>query len=323
VKPQKDFDPADERWLFAGGAAPDARSERIERLLALQRAAPRSTAPRSTAARPSAARTVRAVWLGAAALALAAIGVLWTALGTERGGYRVFSDGQARIVRPGETIETEVEDARLEVGSLGDVRLDGGSRLVVREASRGLHRFFLERGALTASITAEPGAFGVDTPAGSSLDLGCLYHLAVDEQGTTRLEVLVGRVSFEHAASGRYVYVPAGSSCEARVERGPASPVWERADPSWRANVERLDFESAPEENLLALVGSSDDTLALWHLLGAAAASTRAAAWDRLSALVPPPDQARRELFEGPFTESAQAARKLWLRRMDWFTYDA
>ena len=308
------FDAADEAWLFDAGRAPAADSARIERLLALQRRAARPTR-----------RSVRArAWpLAAAALLLAALGAAWFAYSGGSGGYRVWRDGGSERLRLGERLAVGSGGARLEVPGLGHVSLEEGADFSARAGEQGQHRFFLARGTLEATITAEPGAFGVDTPAGSSVDLGCLYRLAVDERGDTRLAVQIGRVAFTHAGSGREVYVPAGASCEAFVARGPHSPAWDSAALGWRELVARLDFDPEPDASALAEVRSSGDTLALWHLLEAAAAPTRAAAYDRLAELEAPPAGVERALVVDtpPGSDAADAARLAWLERMDWFTY--
>ena len=309
-----DLDPRDDAWLFDGGPAPDAASARLERLLALQRGPRRR--PRARL-RPSAF----AALLAAAALAVA-LGALWSARGAR--GYEVrLADGELRL-RPGQRLEAPAGGARLEVADLGDVRLEPGALLQARAAARGRHRFFLERGTLTASITAEPGAFGVDTPAGSSVDLGCLYTLDVDERGETRLAVSLGRVAFRHAGTGRDVYVPAGASLVATVADGPTSPVWDSASEAWRTQVAALDRADDPAPDQLARLASADDTLSLWHLLQAPAAATREAAYDRLLALVDAPREASRAALvdAAPTSVAALAARRAWLERMDWYTFE-
>jgi hypothetical protein len=308
------FDPRDEAWLFDGGPAPDAASARLERLLALQRA------PRRAARRPRRGLVAAAL---AAALALA-LGAIWIGRRAGPSGYEVRLAGGVERLRAGELLETPQGGARLQVAELGDVRLEPGARLVARDAEPGRHRFYLERGTLTASITAEPGAFGVDTPAGSSVDLGCLYTLAVDERGDTQLSVALGRVAFTHAASGRDVYVPAGAALRATVDEGPTSPLWESSTQAWRAEVAELDRAPAPAADQLARLASAGDTLALWHLLQAPAASTRGAAFDRLLELVAAPREvARAAIVEAdPRSAESLAARRAWLARMDWYGFE-
>jgi hypothetical protein len=233
-----------------------------------------------------------------------------------------MADGVGRL-RAGERLVAPDGGARLDVADLGDVRLEPGARLLARAAEPGRHRFFLEQGSLTASITAEPGAFGVDTPAGSSVDLGCLYTLDVDGTGDTRLAVTLGRVSFTHAGSGRDVYVPAGAAMSASVAEGPLSPLWETAGGDWRAVVAELDRAGEPTAAALARLAASEDTLALWHLLQAPSAATRGAAFDRLLELVQPPREvARTTIVDGdPRAQAGAAARRAWLARMDWYSF--
>lgn len=308
------FDARDEAWLFDGGPAPDAASARLERLLALQRT------------RPAAPRKVRRqTWTALAAMLTLAVGGAWLAFGRERAprSYAVrLADGVGRL-RAGERLVAPDGGARLDVADLGDVRLEPGARLLARAAEPGRHRFYLEQGSLTASITAEPGAFGVDTPAGSSVDLGCLYTLDVDAAGDTTLAVTLGRVSFTHARSGRDAYVPAGASMSASVDEGPLSPLWETTSGEWRAAVAELDRAAEPSAAALARLDASEDTLALWHLLQAPSAATRAAAFERLRQLVEPPlEVARAAIVEAdPSALAGAAARRAWLSHMDWSSF--
>ncbi len=316
----EDSDPADEAWLFEGGPAPDSSSARIERLLALH------GHPASRRVRSSWRRSPR-VWLAAAAVVLLGLALALLPGEGHRGAYVVRGPGGRKVVQAGERVETLASSANIEVASIGQLDLEPGSILRVLAREPGRHRFFLERGALVARISAQPRAFQVDTPAGSSVDLGCVYRLDVDGQGLTRLSVDVGRVAFEDASSGRNVYVPQGASCLARPGQGPCSPTFDDADPAWSAAVAELDFAATPQAELLRALEESSDTLGLWHLLGAASAAVRGAAFDRLAVLVPAPPGAAREAIvtsaDARSGSPAHAARRAWLERMPgWYSFD-
>jgi hypothetical protein len=273
----------------------------------------------------------RAALAAAAALLLSAsalLALLGRGSGSrdERPGYAVSGlDGVARLA-VGSWLETGAgERARLEIadtaGRLGTVVLDPGARLRLDERSPERHRLFLERGGIAATILATPGVFQVDTPAGLSVDLGCVYRLEV-EGALTRVAVSTGMVAFE--SHGRRVLVPAGARCRALAGRGPGVPVWAEAE----ALLERLEaLEGAhdpPESEVRATLdllaersGREGSSLSLWHLLAAASEPVRAAAFDRLAGLVPPPARkgGRAALVAGRDPE----LRDAWLQSMPWY----
>ena len=87
-----------------------------------------------------------------------------------------------------------------------------------------------------------------------------------------------------------------------------------------------LDFNVVVGQELLDLVTESDDTLGLWHLLGAAAVDVRATAFDRLATLVPPPKKTSRSAIVASANAragtTAYSSRREWLQMMDWYSHD-
>jgi FecR protein len=207
----------------------------------------------------------------------------------------------------GDRLQTDATSrARLAIGDIGSVEIEPDSVLRVEQPGPALaadaeHLLWLERGELTASIFAAPRLFQVGTPSGLAVDLGCIYSARVQDDGTTRLSVRLGQVSFE--TPQRRVTVPHGASTRAVPGRGPDTPVWDDAPEAWRAAVARLDDAvaagaplDAPLREVLA-GGRAEDSLTLWHLLcwPAVPRSAREQVADRLEALVPAPDAAPRE----------------------------
>jgi ferric-dicitrate binding protein FerR (iron transport regulator) len=301
----------DDEYLWSKRGAPDPEIARLERLLA--RFAYRD--PKKNAAR----RRAPLLALAAAALIAIALGAAWwlkRAHSTESGGYQV--DGVAGVERLSAGDELAASsDARVVIGSLGDVRVDAGSRLRVDDDGERAHRLFLEHGKIHARILAKPRAFQVGTPAGLSVDLGCYYDLEVDPAGVTTLAVRTGRVAFETA--GRKVLVPAGATCRSLPGRGPDTPVFDDASPSFVAAVRAVEFDADPDpgdvDRALELP-RREDSLSLAHLLDAPSRELRARVFDRLADLYPLPEGVTREGVLG----GDLAMRAAWRETMesDW-----
>lgn len=245
-------------YLWDKSAPADPEVERLERLLGRFRYRGSVPAPRARI------RHLRP-WLAAAAGVAAALAAVLVPLG-RGGGYRVAGvEGRTRV-SAGEVLEVVGRSARLRIADLGEVELEPGSRLAVESVERG-HAFYLERGRLTARIDAAPRLFQVGTPAGVSIDLGCVYTLAVAEDGETLLEVSTGQVAF--AFEDREVYVPAGASCRSVPGRGPSPPVFDDAQPTRKLALDRCAAGLPKEDDLAHLLDLSDrdDALPLFALL--------------------------------------------------------
>jgi hypothetical protein len=190
----------------------------------------------------------------------------------------------ATELRTGQWLRTDANSrARLEVAGLGDVRVEPGSRLRVKEARRGQRVLDLREGTIHAFITAPPRVFLVDTPAARAVDMGCEYALTVDENGTGKLKVFLGYVLLE--GGGRVSTIPMdGGECYIRSGFGPGTPFFGDASEALKQALKRLDFEGGGAEELSTVLGESRarDGLTLWHLpfahgRGGAARGVRAA----------------------------------------------
>ena len=190
--------------------------------------------------------------------------------------------------------------ARIAVGGIGNVDVEPNTRLQVVATGRE-HRMALDRGTIHARIWAPPKLFFVNTPAAVAVDLGCAYTLQLDEQGAGRLRVTSGWVGLERA--GRDTYIPEGAVCPMRADLGPGTPRYEDAPSGYGEALMVLDFGGAADARRAAaldLVLSSArkrDAMTLWHLLGRGSPDERARVYDRLAALVPPPDGVTRDLI--------------------------
>src|SRR5258705_297535 len=76
----------------------------------------------------------------------------------------------------------------------GDIGLGPGTRLRVLAMRPRERRFALERGSISARVTAPPRVFVVETRSAVVTDLGCAYTLAVDSAGNGLLHVTTGIV---------------------------------------------------------------------------------------------------------------------------------
>jgi hypothetical protein len=277
-------------YLFDPLSEPHAEVAVLERLL-------RPYAHAAPAARPS-RRLARWILPAAAAVVLALLGgtaVLVHMNGEPQrhvAGARQLVDPLERRVRraaSGDEIDLARGAAgeRLEVGAIGWVDVDPGTRLRVLETQPDSHELYLDRGSVTAMIYTTPRAFRIGTPAGLTVDLGCKYRVEVKEGGETRLHVLTGQVAFE--TEGRKSWVPRGATCSAWPGRGPSAPWWEgEVAASFVADLLAVEFTTDPDpERVDALLAAARarDSLTLWHLLRSPSTALRTAALDRLASL--------------------------------------
>ena len=216
--------------------------------------------------------------------------------GTPYVGERALR-GSGRVALGQWIVTNGTSSARLEVGRIGFVSIAPNSRLRVLKREGQVHRLALERGGLEAYILAPPRRFVVDTPSATAVDLGCVYDLEVDDRGAGTLTVVAGWVSFE--SHGRESFVPAGARCTTRPGRGPGTPHFTDAPASMKNALFAVDVAGADApDSALALVLSSarrEDAFTLWHLLVRLTDKDRAAVYDRLAVLVPPPAPVTRQ----------------------------
>ncbi len=204
--------------------------------------------------------------------------------------------GEGRLA-VGDWLETDNNaQVRVEVADIGDVTVHPNSRLklLVSEADK-KHGLQLAHGSIEAFIFAPPRLFFVETASAVAVDLGCQYLLQVDQQGTGRLEVLSGWVSFEHEAIDSIV--PRGGVCQTRAGIGPGTPYFnDTSDELVQALVE-FDFEDGGEDaiNVVLTQARARDTLTLWHLLSRVDGAQREEVFDHMTSFSPLPDEVTRD----------------------------
>lgn len=250
--------------------------------------------------------------VAAGLLVVAGFGALWFYLRESRPFWEVARlNGAPRIgssrmnekgrLAVGQWLETDGDSrAQIEVGSIGQVEIDPNTRVRLVETRPTEHRLELERGKMSARIWAPPRLFFVDTPAGVAADLGCAYTLEVDDQGAGLLHVTSGWVALQ--LKDRESMVPAGAACLTRPGIGPGTPYFEDAAQNFRFTLAEFDFQASdPSVSKTAMLDTllrearPRDTLTLWHLLGRVEGNDRVRVYERMAALVPPPDGVTRE----------------------------
>jgi hypothetical protein len=204
-------------------------------------------------------------------------------------------------LRVGASLHTGQRHARVEVGRIGQLRLEPATRVSLVDAGARTHRLALERGTLHAMIWAPPGQFQVDTAAAIAVDLGCAYTLEVAADGAGLLQVESGWVGFEHR--GRRALVPAGAWCRTRPGAGPGTPRFATATEAFVSALDALDTALAAGrgaragndlERVLA-EARPRDALSLWHLLWRLDGDGRGRVYAALARVVPPPAGVTRE----------------------------
>ncbi len=210
----------------------------------------------------------------------------------------------AGTLTPGKWLETDAGTrVRIDVATIGQVEVAGGSRLRVLETSPTEQRLELSRGKIAAKIDAPPRLFFVNTPAATAVDLGCAYELEVDGKGAGKLRVTSGFVELERPTGGVWgqgarmsSLVPRGAECSIDPSRGPGTPVWTREPAEVKDAARRFDAapdDAAAFEALLEGLGPRD-TLTLVHLLDRVDGPRRARVLDRLEAIEAAPAGASR-----------------------------
>ena len=203
--------------------------------------------------------------------------------------------GSGRIAE-GQWLQTDGNSrASLKVGAIGTVEVAPHTRLRLAVARPDEYRLTLAHGEISASVTAPPRLFFVDTSSSTAVDLGCAYTMRVDDDGNGVLRVTFGWVALEWG--GKVSEVPAGASCHTRKKFGPGTPYFQDAPASFGTALERFDFADGGWPALEPVLAASRvrDTLTLWHLLSRVAPPQRVRVYDRLVELASLPAGVTRE----------------------------
>ncbi len=305
----------DDRYLWDGSGAPDPEVARLEKLL-----------------RPYRLERRRRPWrfvLVAAVLILLGTGpALWSLRSTPTSRWDVVFErvgdpadrGHVVELRDGNWIETLPDvRARVRVADIGEVLVEGESRLRLGVSRPEEHRLELARGTIEATILAPPRLFFVETPATTAIDLGCAYRLEVDEAGNGRLDVTSGFVELTRpgVTSDRpgpfdVVYVPRGASCPIDADAGPGIPYFRGAPPDFVAALDRLVSATADRDaiDVLCAAPSASETLSLWYGLPLVDRAARGRVVDAIARVATLPEDFDRERAIALDPETLLALRK-------------
>lgn len=200
----------------------------------------------------------------------------------------------------GQTLTTDSNSrASISQDDLGEIQIDPNSRVRLAQSGPDRKRIQLELGTIHAAIWAPPTQFVVDTPSATAVDLGCAYTLQVNADGSGTLRTTLGWVGFH--LNGRDSFIPAGAMCLTRPGLGPGTPYFEDASPQFREALATFDTAQPSSDahsqqlNIILARARAKDALTLWHLLSRTTGPERAQVYDRLVALVPPPDGVTRD----------------------------
>ncbi len=199
----------------------------------------------------------------------------------------------------GETLQTdESSQAEVRIASIGKLTVDPNTklRLIITKADE--HRVALDHGKVEAITWAPPRLFVVDTPSARAVDLGCIYTLEVQKDGSSLLHVTLGMVSL--ASHGRESFVPAYAFARSRPNFGPGTPFHEQSSERFKAAVDAIDFgedrlQAGQQLEVILLEAQERDATTLWHLLSRVEPGDRGKVYDRLAGFVAPPAGVTRE----------------------------
>ena len=201
---------------------------------------------------------------------------------------------------PGRWLETGADArANIDIENVGRVEIAPDTRIGLLRTRPGDYRLNLAHGSMQAVIWAPPGQVSVATPSSTAVDLGCVYSMTMDDDGTGLIEVAVGWVGFEW--NGRESFIPAGATCPTRPRLGPGTPRYPDTSDAFRAALEVIDTSPVQTPARTAAVNRviaearARDAVTLWHLLSRVDGADRDRVFDALARLVPPPSGVTRE----------------------------
>jgi hypothetical protein len=226
----------------------------------------------------------------------------------------------AAELRVGETLQTDAaSQAEVRIAGIGKLTVDPNTslRLLITKADE--HRIALHHGKVEAITWAPPRLFIVDTPSARAVDLGCIYTLDVQKDGSSLLHVTLGMVSL--ASDGRESFVPAHHFARSRHNFGPGTPFHEESSEQFKAALDVIDFggdrsEAGRQLNVILSNAQKHDAATLWHLLSRVESGDRGKVYDRLARFIPAPSNVTRDGIVGLDSEMvrtwAEEIPELW-----------
>jgi hypothetical protein len=220
--------------------------------------------------------------------------------------------------------------ARADIARIGEMIIEPASAVTLIETSSTRHRVALERGAIHVRVWAPPGRFGVRTPGGTAVDLGCIFSVSVDEKGQASAHVQTGWIELYNAWGESLI--PAGAIGTMTASSAPTVPVYEDATPAFTTSVRA--FQNAGDDGTrmalvdhLARSARARDVLTLLMLAKDATPRVKRALLERAAQLRPPPagltvDEVvaqRERLWDWAGSLGLPPAKNWWLNWRDFF----
>ena len=292
-----------DRYLWDPGATTDPEVHALEARLSSARFDPRrhqlALPPRPTR---GVVRFRSAIALAAAAAAVIALGLTaywswrwsWTAGASWATEINNAADHSA--IKTALTVDQPLQLARtssahIDVARIGTMSVSPGSTLTLTETTSRRHRVLLDRGSVSVRIWAPPGMFAFRTPAGTIRDLGCVFALTVDPEGTSRVRVETGWIQMDNDFGESLV--PAGAAAEMRKLARPSVPIYLDASDVFAAAVREAQNggDAAERRNLDTIVRTARrrDVLTLLMLANVSPADVKRILLARAADLWPPP----------------------------------
>ncbi len=167
----------------------------------------------------------------------------------------------------------------------------------------------MQYGKISAAIWAPPRIFFVETPSATAVDLGCMYTLEVDEDGSGLLRVTSGWVALE--SKNTESLIPSGAVCKTKKIYGPGTPYFEDASTKFRTALDNFDFSRNKNAALNTLLNEAreKDALSLWHILSKVNNDEKEQTYNRLANLIKIPDGVT---FDGIMNGNEEMMDNLW-----------
>ena len=224
------------------------------------------------------------------------------------------------VLQIGEWLQTnENSSARLIVGMIGEVDVHPKSRVKLIKTTSSEYRLSLNQGKIEASIWAPPRKFYIETPSATAIDLGGIYTLEVDKDGSGQIKVTSGWVALE--STGIESLIPADAVCTTKKHFAPGTPYFEDAPAELIQALEEFDFtpkafgESFSKNiqsqalNVILKQARKKDALSLWHILSRVDGENRAKTYFKLTELVMTPKSVT---FEGIMNGDSAMLEEWW-----------
>ena len=191
------------------------------------------------------------------------------------------------IIKTGEWLQTNsVSRARLNVGSVGEVDIQPNSKVKLIKSDKNEYKILLNEGKIHAVIWSSPGMFTVETPFATAIDLGCIYTIEVNKDGSGSLKVISGCVELK--SGNTKSLIPADAMCKTDKTFGTGTPYFNDATTEFKDALNDFDQNKDKSSALSILLKESrkKDALTLWHILTKVKDNEKQETYKRIAELV-------------------------------------